>query len=454
MKHGAMAAAAILVCVCAFFPGCEKSSDKYLVKRPEERPNLLILLVDSLRARQLQPYGHDFSVSPNLDSFAQKGIRFARAYTQGAHTKVSTASLFTGLIPPRHGVRMFKHIKGGLKTRPLKDSYTTMAELFKNKGYTTLAFSTNPHVTEKEGFGQGFDHMWYVPDNEISTEKVNENVISVMESRLGSKPYFVYVHYMAPHWPYSPPRKFSSKFTRGMKTVRPLNRSGPATGVSPARKRYSMALYNGEILYWDHNFGKLMSQFEERGWLENTVVVVLSDHGEEFLEHGGKGHGYTVYEELLHVPLIMVGEGIFEQGESYEYRVRLIDILPGLCHLAGISTQDLDIDGTNMFKKSRREPENYPLVYAEAIKGKLPRTIRTRKYQIIYNERPGTWELYDIESDPQQHNNIYKKDHPAVAELGPLLMKLKGNEIDMQQVPVRKLTPRKKRSLESLGYIE
>jgi len=407
-----------------FGSSCIKPS--VTIRQPSEPPNVIIALVDAMRADHLHSYGYKYVTSPFLDSLAKRGVLFSRAYSQSSHTRISVASIMTGKLPPKNNVRVGDTGVTGFKAQRLEDENTTLAELFKDHGYKTAYFDTNPHVTDQEGFSQGFDHYWYKLWSQARSTLITRNVIKYMEENIDDTPYFLHIHYMDVHNPYKPPAEFHKPFTKGLKELSPYYVDGPIRSkkIPIDRIKYSEALYNGEILAWDDAFRRLIHTFKTRGWLNNTLVVVLADHGDEFLEHGGMGHGFTLYEEMLHVPLILVGQGIIPEGLVREDPVRLIDIFPTLCYLANIPIEGPRIQGMNLFRRKRQEKAEYPVSYAETWKGKSPKAVRTNLYQLIYNAKPRDWELYDLIDDPKQQHNIYRPGHPAVTELSPLLLEL------------------------------
>ena len=267
-----------------------------------DRPNVLFLCIDTLRADHLSCYGYARRTTPNLDRFAERSLLFEQARSASSWTLPATASLLTGLHPNTHGVL-------GNTRSYLVESLTTLPEYLAAHGITTGAFVANPLVCEASNFDQGFER--FVDVHECA-EGMHEELFAWLEEVRPFR-FFGYVHYMEPHSPYSAPGAFRQHFDPDYVEQRDF--SGPlperwrngriAREFTPAELRHLKNLYDGEIFYWDEQFKALLDELEALSLLDRTVIVVTADHGEEFFDHGGLGHGWTLYEELLHVPLLI-----------------------------------------------------------------------------------------------------------------------------------------------------
>jgi arylsulfatase A-like enzyme len=475
--------AGIIILAIVFFPanGCERSGKK----RP--RPNLIIFMVDALRADGLGCYGNNRDPSPFLDSYAKKGALFRNAFTHSSHTKISIASLFTGLIPPRHGLRRagsWTEVLTSAAEETLSRDLLTMAEFFRLNGYYTFGVSTNPHVTEIFGFGQGFDEFAYIGRERpwiADAAKVHETATDRFLSP-GYQPFFLYLHYMDVHAPYLPPEPYKSNFTRGMAEQKELWTDGPHKGeVSPERIEYSRATYTAQIRCWDDEFKKFMGELDGEGLLDNTIVIIMSDHGEEFHEHGGFGHGFTCYDEMLSVPLIMAWPGIIPEGLERFDSAQIIDIFPTLSRLIGLDVKDLPLQGRDLFadgwegkpgllSRIRKRPPR--LLYAETYRGKIPRCLRAPNEKIIYNDSAESYEFYRLDLDPAEKENSYDLGVPEIRELKQKLDSMRLIPLERIKYPAfawdDKSVPGKtdrrkssedndgeiKRALKSLGYLD
>lgn len=429
-------------------------------------PNVIIVLVDALRADQLGAYGSRLGTSPFFDSRCKQGVLFKRAYAQASHTKISVASLFTGLIPPSNGVRKAASVEeifaseGLVSSDVLAPDLTTMAEAFFRRGYATAAVITNPHLLATMGFDQGFRDYIYLP-GDARAKLTNQTALDWL-SRRAQQPFFLYVHYMDVHGPYHPQPPYDEMFTMGLSKMEALWQNGPAAGpVTEAQVLYSRGLYDGQIRYWDDQFKIFYQELEDRGLLHNTILVIIADHGEEFYEHGGFGHGFTVYDEMLHVPLLILWPGVIKEGVVREDDARLIDLFPTLEGMADLEHKGLPLQGRDLFAKGfpgktwrdlLKKPEPQPPVYAETFQGQAPRCLRFPNQKFIENQSDQSSEFYRLDQDPGE-----KKKLAIPAD--PLAKKHESDLRDLsRQAPLAKpgvpvpLDPQTLRALKSMGY--
>jgi len=314
--------------------------------RPEsialERPNVIVYLVDTLRADHLGTYGYELPTSPALDAMASEGVVFERMFAQSGWTRTSVASLMTGLNPPVHGVLS--------RDDALPEAAITLPVLMRDLGYETVAVITNGNVSGTFGFEQGFDRFKYFgeqaqdinPEVHHLSDAVNAEFLGWLDGRQTDQPFFAYLHTSDPHAPYTPREPYLGQF------VGDLPRSGldwpryarafvaGQDELSAEQVRDELAaLYDAEIAFNDFHFGRLLAALEERGVAQNTVVIFTSDHGEEFLDHDGYGHGKTLYRELVQVPLVLrLPQGI-AAGTRPVATAQHIDLLPTIVELAG-----------------------------------------------------------------------------------------------------------------------
>jgi arylsulfatase A-like enzyme len=322
------------------------------------RPHLVLIVVDTLRADHLGVYGYARPTSPNIDRLAGRGVTFTNAVAPSSWTRPSVASLFTSRAPHEHGAASFD--------RGLSPDLPTLAELLGRAGYRTLGVSGNfVHVNETTGLSRGFeefhaasvrlssregDVLFRVHPRGASEvllraptgEELNREILARLPGA-GEGPLFLYVHYMDPHAGYHPPEPFRSAFlpagadagsdATSDYVVELAARPTPPPAPELARLR---ALYDAEVAAADHAVGGLLETLEARGFGEDLVVVLASDHGEEFGEHGGLFHGVTLHRESLAVPLVVYDSRRLRRGERREDPVDLLDVAPTLLALAGI----------------------------------------------------------------------------------------------------------------------
>jgi arylsulfatase A-like enzyme len=319
-------------------------------KEEKPRPNVVIYLVDTLRADRLGCYGYPKPTSPHLDRFAEGATLFETAVAQAPWTRPSVASILSGLGPLSHGVRT-------LEDR-LPDAADTLAERLRAAGYRTAAFSTNAHIDADTGFAQGFDDFLFLPQEDSAS--VNRRVVSWLDARRGTEPFFLYIHTLDPHSPYTPPLDLRQKFAPGARpeagsldhvkriyAVRGKRRAAHIAEVSP--------LYDAEIAANDRSFGALLSALKERKLFEEALVIFVSDHGEELGEHGAFGHAQSLYAEELDVPLV-VKLPFQTRGERVSRLAQHVDLLPTILAAAGIPPA-AGLPGKNLFSPpGEREP--------------------------------------------------------------------------------------------------
>ncbi len=278
-----------------------------------EGPNLLLVVVDTLRADHMSLYGYDRQTTPNLDRFAADSLVFTNAISQSSWTMPATASLLTGLYPTEHRV---------IEGQSLDLEFATIAERLQDIGFTTFGLSANPVVGKGEGFHQGFERFLHMPW--LRAAPVNEIFQAFLEEHQDLR-WFAYLHYIDPHDPYQAPDSAKRMFTqhysspysqspRFKKLVDAVNFGRGSMEFSDADFEYLRAAYDEEILYWDDQLGQLLEHMRQLDLLDNTVVIITSDHGEEFFDHGKMKHGPHLYDESVRVPLVFWAPGQISPG--------------------------------------------------------------------------------------------------------------------------------------------
>ena len=312
-------------------------------------PNVVLISVDTVRADHLGCYGYFRPVSPAIDKFASGAVRFENAFTQASWTLPSHMTVMTSQYPSVHCV-----IDRGLS---LPDQATMLAEVLSEEGYHTAAFVTWIYVGEAFGFDQGFDEFHELIDRSgqrvlsgrgaFSAERTTDAVIARLEETL-PQPFFLFVHYFDPHMHYTPPPPYDTLFDpdytgeacgeRGW--LQPYIKTlqiDPAV-IDPRDRAHVEALYDGELCYTDAHLGRLFEAIDTQVELDSCMVVFMSDHGEEFNDHGSmEGHGWTLYDEIIHVPLIFRMPGPGRPGTVIEDLVGLIDIGPTILQALGVA---------------------------------------------------------------------------------------------------------------------
>jgi arylsulfatase A-like enzyme len=381
----------------------------------DERPHVVIYLVDTLRADRLGAYGHPAPTSPRFDAFAGEALLFEDAWAQASWTRPATGSILTGLHPALHGADR--------EDRALAPELTTLAESLKSAGYRTAAFVANHLVGGRFGFDQGFDH-WNGGDDGLygaPAAALGERALAWLDQ--GRGPFFLYVHTLEPHSPYTPEPPFEAPFAvpgyTGSRDTLGLLRLGQLGRLAPDGLRFLESRYQGEIRQNDAAFGALLDGLRARGLFDRSVVVFTSDHGEELLEHGGTEHAKTLYQELLRVPLAVRLPGGRGGGTRETHPVQQIDLMPTLLRLAGLpparGLPGRDLADRWLGRDAR--PLEPPLLFAEERFTVISKAaVRAGDAKLILNSdgealwRAGTQlELYDLERDPGEKENLVSR---------------------------------------------
>jgi arylsulfatase A-like enzyme len=285
-----------------------------------KQKNVMLIVLDTLRADHLGVYGYERDTSPNLDAFAKENLLYKYAVTASPWTPPSVATFFTGLYPVAHGVMPPNGREEAQAVfHKLSSDLTTAAEFFKSKGYKTSGITPNPWITKTFGYDQGFEK--YQEFIRAPAGKITEEAFSELERlKEGDAPFFFYLHYLDPHDPYKPPEKYR------------IYKDQKSSYLYDERMQKNVNLYDGEIRYLDTSLGQLFNKLKELGLYEDMIIVIVGDHGEQFKERGDLGHGFKLHNEELHVPLL-IRTG--EQHREIDFTVSTVDVFPTMLDLAG-----------------------------------------------------------------------------------------------------------------------
>jgi arylsulfatase A-like enzyme len=487
-------------------PVSEVATVPFETGRHTEGRNVLLILVDALRADHLGCYGYERPTSPNIDRLAAEGLLFTDAYAQGSRTKETTASLVTSYYASSHGVTDFSSV--------LPLSSPTMMELASSAGYRTAVVSANSLVSPTFGFGRGVDFFYCDAPSAVGRTVVMEmarnvgfrvgfmgwlpralrslDVLLPMPDRVfpfrGGDPrvmnetflswldedperdFFAYLHYMDSHAPYAPPPPYDTMYDPGyggepMLSVPVFPGSmlpfDEAEALHYDEHRNLIAHYDGAITYFDHELGSLLDELEARGLRENTLIIVVSDHGEEFYDHGGWGHGQSVYEELIRVPLILHMPGVLPGGLRTDAVVRQVDLLPTLMGAVGVeeTLEAADFDGVNLwdFLAGGRTDWPDPPVLAEVFHGhQYSRAFRDGRHKLIHakSAEGERFMLLDLSAYPGETVNVAAAlpdlTEALFARLQALVARAGSRRLEAGTTTIDEGT---KERLRALGYI-
>jgi len=453
---------------------------------PSDLPNVVIVVIDTLRADSLSCYQEKVSSSvttPNIDRLAANGARFLSAYAQAPWTRPSTASLFTGLYPASHGIVT--------PFDPLSQALPTMASMLKRRGYQTVGFSANPQVSPTFGFHNGFDRFWSSTTRLVdksagvrllrkwglgksekqpsrgvlhsTADDVNLAIERWLKEEPGDAPTFLYVQYLDPHDPYTAPEDLLQSPRLGDVDESVLYASQelppyPLEGSSlpeldPQELHELQRRYDTEIRFVDDRLGKMLESLRAAGiWGEDDYLIITSDHGEEFHEHQQWQHGRSLFEEMIHVPLIMVGPNI-PAGDVVQKPVELVDVLPTVAAWTGDPPR-FNQHGENLFggyKKmgafSHRPRKQHPIW-----------SLRVGAQKVIWIQ--GGKEIiklaFDLDADPNEANPLREEGGKSFLGLHARLEELMESSAEYQQDnlgPID-LGASAALDLEQLGYID
>jgi arylsulfatase A-like enzyme len=352
--------------------------------------NIILITIDTLRADHLSCYGYERKTSPNIDKIANNGIIFKKAIAPSSWTAPSMVSLFTSVYPINHGITKGV-IKGGetLRQEVFSSDLVTFTQILKENGYNTFGAASNLHLSKKLGFARGFNNfkcLFFQP-----APFVNKIINSWENEIKKSDKFFIWAHYIDPHIPYSAKspwiEKYASKeqtqkLSLFRKSTKKLNELIPALEKDPQALSNLIALYDSEINFVDSYVGELIQKFSSDN---NTLVIITSDHGEGFLEHGLLDHGKSLYSEEINIPLIIKLPKQMS-SKSIEQQVSLLDVMPTVLSLLNLPIPEqalgkplIALDG-----EEKNIPNRY--LFSELGRGGLDmKAIFTDEWKYVYN---------------------------------------------------------------------
>jgi len=385
------------------------------------RWNVVVVLVDTLRADRLAAYGYGRPTSPHFDALAADSYLFTGARAQSSCTSPSVNSLLTSRYPSR-----FLGQPGGAVGIP--PAIPSIAELLGARGWSTGAVSASPVVRKTPtpfnpgaGFGRGFARFDEACLWRGAACVTNHGIAAAERLR---EPFFLYLHYIDPHGPYDPPQPFRKQFRVGRTTQQwalrgdpaPLARTiegGPRVAFGPHEVRFLQGLYDGEIAYFDAQLGRLVGWLREKSLLQRTILVVLSDHGESFLEHGGVRHCATVYDTEIKTPLLLRLPRQ-RDGERLSGAVENLDLVPTLVDLLGLPTEGRGFEGTSLLPRLSGEAGDERLAFSMMNRW---RAVAGDRYKLVTEIGTDTWHLYDLRRDPGERHDVKGEAPEAFARL-------------------------------------
>ncbi len=470
------------------------------------QPNVMIIVMDTVRGDHLSSYAYRRPTTPNIDAITRESVQFLRAYTTSAWTPPAHASLFTGMYNSKHGV-FHGHVY-------LEEKYSTLAEILSIEGYRTIAFSNNPWVSQVTGLTRGFEESiekWekqksvraaailklksLLPEKVYNFLKTLKNKVRpqiddkgaystnmlirswLEETQHDNRPFFIFINYIEPHLPYRPVSPFDRRFIddrhskmRILSVNQDMRRQW-AGAAKMTREDFEIlgGLYDGELSYLDWRMGQLLQYLRQKGLLDNTILIITSDHGENLGEHDLMDHQLCLYDTLVRIPLLIRWPSKLGTETNAGKLVSIVDIFPTLLALLDIGfSHSEELQGQDIFSSDSREhvyseyespihemTENrkyYPPDFDPSVFDRALKTVRDMRHKFIRGS-DGRHELYDIISDPDELRNLYAEQPERAAKMQRKLDEWLGSftkaEVKKDRASLDSLV---KEQLSALGY--
>jgi arylsulfatase A-like enzyme len=407
---------------------------------------VILVSIDTLRRDHVGAHGHTKPTTPRLDALARNGILCDDAVSTSSWTLPAHLSMLTSVDPGVHGGTDMSH---GYNRR-----VPTLASLLRKAGFATQAVTSHLYVSSVYGLDDGFDHLDFRQDRRAS--EVADRAIEILD-RVGDRPFFLFLHLYDPHWHYDPPEAqrrlfetaYSGTLTGNWKDFSKRDRAS----TSAADLEHLLALYDGEIRYADDELGRVLDHLEARGLDRGTLVVVTSDHGEEFLEHGSWEHQKTLYEEVIRIPLVVSGPGVAPRKEASQ--VSLLDVAPTVLAWAGLPSSPAQQGKSLLAAAGERE------AYGETdhTTDRTPRLFLrggAGRWKAIMSLAPDggmrRCEFYDLAADPSETREAAPPLAVADALRARALARWREGRRGAPG-PSVELTPEQRERLRALGYV-
>ena len=454
---------ALLLCMVAtgLLTGC----DRQTTSKPAA-PNIVLVVIDTLRADHLGCNDYFRDTSPNIDAFVRESVSFKQAYTPMSTTLPAHTSLFTGLYPLEHGI--LANLVSSEKPFRSRPGARSIVELFKENGYTTGAVVSSTPMKRASGLDAGFS-FYDQPERDFRTAAGTNLVALRWLDNHGKSPFFLFVHYFDPHTPYIPPSPYDRMFRNeigldaylAQRAVSDMVAPGPCTGSAPTYARRATNLYDGEIRYCDEHVGRLFDALRERGLWDNSVIILLSDHGEGLNQHSWPQHGRT-WDEQSQILMALHMPGI--EPRTFSPLVSIMDVFPTVlayCGFPWASSFQMQAVGTDVLAPDFRERAVLTQRsgrYCEELDGSTLYALTTPQWRFHYT--PGKeLLLFDRVSDPYELHDVAKDHRGEVENLTRdtenLVTQLKqhGEELFIE-IESPALDSQWRKDMEALGYVD
>jgi arylsulfatase A-like enzyme len=408
------------------------------------------------------PAAGERDLTPNLRALAERGVVFSRAISQSPWTMPAFASILTGKYPMQHGAIS---LTGRLRNREV-----TLAEVLREANYVTGSFVSHDYTDAQHGFAQGndeFSDKFSLGHEEITGHGITDQAIDFV-SRQGGRPFFLFAHYFDPHYEYRnhPEWSYADGYSGWLADQLDFdNLVKNRQLLEEPEKQYLRDLYDEEVAYTDREIGRLVAALDERQLMARTVFILCADHGEEFLEHGNLGHTTSLYDELLHVPLVVVVPSMVEAHTVVARTVETRQIFSTVIEALGIdygynSRPRSLLAPANAGGGAKLEPQTaFSMLWLPDAKpawGKKFKivSLQTDQWKLIHDLTRGRYLLFDLDNDPHELRDLSDSDAPRLAKLrGALDAWLAEMQLADKDVPHVELDDETRSRLKKLGYM-
>jgi len=436
------------------------------IKEKPVIPHVFIYLIDTLRADHLSCYGYKRKTTPFIDEFAKDSIIFKKCFATASWTKPAVASILTGLYPNIHGAEE--------REDSLSSGVDTIAEILKRNKYYTIYLTTNGNVTDDFNFIQGIDTYKFRKDNKNSSKVINAEFFRIFNEypEIINKPIFAYLHTLDPHAPYLVQEQFAEftwedKSRAKMAFKKSILFKKEHEGLNKEDINFIKSLYDCEILQNDHYFGEFIRFLRDKGLYENSMIILVADHGEQFDEHGFLFHGSTIYNEEIHVPLLIKFPHSKFSGIESNAIVTQVDIVPTILDYLALENQGR-MDGISLLSQINKSDTERTIFIKEKIEWfnfvGLIDTAGQTKHIIHYNDKSYSdivsYEIFDSINDFHELHNEYLGK--GAYQINSIKFKTDYLLVNMQKtafskgrlVDYNKISPKTREALRALGYIK
>ncbi|MEJ2085990.1 MAG: sulfatase [Acidobacteriota bacterium] len=416
---------------------------------------MVLIVIDTLRADHLGLYGYPRPTSPNLDSWARRGVVFDQAYSSSPWTLPTFGSILTGLVPSRHGAGERARDSGKRwKRAPLRDSVATLPEALAASGWQTAAVVSNPFLREHFGLSRGFQIYDY--ERGRTATAVIDRSLELIE-QLRGRPFLLMVHLIDPHLPYRAPKPWRGTFADDS-AEQEIGKSrkeiiAAIDELSDDERQAIIDRYDEEVLFVDHEVGRFLDALERQGLLDDSLIALTADHGEELFDRGYFEHGHAMHQELLRVPLILWSSNLEPRRESAPFS--LVDLAQTL-YVATQAKPSTSLPGRSRWTSIRdaKLERNSPILAENTLWSAEQKALVIWPYKLIVHEKSGTRELYDLGNDPMEQNDLARTQSDLADRLQQELfdrLAASESESDRESLAISEET---EQELRSLGYLD